>query len=701
MFQDKSGIRFAPKVKQRRAASATPNVSRRASITPALDSAKKTNINNSNNEDNDNDNENSSDEDDAISTTSTNTSKPQENRTRRLSTLNNISNRDLFKKVSIQGGYSHDSNTATTSSTQIERKGNVIGIPQPPMPLKRRRSTTTSRRNSTTKRKSVSEAPGATTITITPTTTTSSVPPSTVSEKLNEDDEDEDEEDPKSTKKSLISNTQESELSSQSQGLFSSSIPIPSTQASSLPSSAPVDDDDLNKDSTSKSKTVERPNTAPEQTSSSSKSKSTPIATPISRPSTAPSSSKTLEQNNDSTSTTTEAVPPSLKDSVNTTTIESLTEQKIKNYSQLPRFLINNLDAELTKNIEIDEEFFRISDLCKPSLKIGKISNNFHQAQEARKNKMKKRIEKRQLRQRAREEKVSIESLEEEIENRIKIEEAKKEEEDNEDGIPGEDDEVVEDEEKTKQKQKEAEEKAEKEIKLANNNQGIQLKVGADGQLIVDEDSRVLDRHSNLGEDTRERLDENPFENVVNSATYGKQRYTDKWTVDEVERFYKALGTWGTDFGLIAQMFPHRTRRQVKAKFILEEKKRPTIIELALNNKLNGNFNFETYSSDSNKTFGTLDQFNNKLEQLKKDHEDNLRELSIAKEKAKEEDTIRQKKREEEVKANGGAYSRPLTRQERLVELRKHETVLGSIDEVKKQREEEEAAAAAELEALQ
>ncbi|ODV73658.1 transcription factor TFIIIB subunit BDP1 CYBJADRAFT_167681 [Cyberlindnera jadinii NRRL Y-1542] len=300
--------------------------------------------------------------------------------------------------------------------------------------------------------------------------------------------------------------------------------------------------------------------------------------------------------------------------------------------------------------LSIDEDTFTMEDLCKPSLPIGKASSQFELSQQAKKRKLQERENKRFIREQARKLKRSIESFAEEQEENS--------------------------EKRFKRENLDGEEPAA--------NLAVQLKV-RNGQIALDEESTVVDRHANADDVYRERHDENPFENMVNSATYGRQRYTDKWTSDEVARFYKALGQWGTDFALIAQMFPHRTRKQVKAKFILEEKKRPRLIELALANKLGVQFDFDAYCADSNKTFSTLNEFNAKLEKLKEEHVENLKVLSAAREKAKEEDLQKQKKREHEIVTG----QRTMTRQEKLTQLSKNETVIGSIDEVKKQRQEE------------
>lgn len=179
-------------------------------------------------------------------------------------------------------------------------------------------------------------------------------------------------------------------------------------------------------------------------------------------------------------------------------------------------------------------------------------------------------------------------------------------------------------------------------------------------------------------------MDENPFQNLFNSATYGRQQYTDPWTVEELLRFYKALSMWGTDFNLISQMFPYRTRRQIKAKFVNEEKKHPVMIELALRAKLPPDF--DSYCTEIRKELITLEDFNAKLSDLQKDHKEHLKQIEVSKQSAKEEDQQMQKAKELDnpnKKASGGL------RQDQLNAYRKTEVVLGTIDQMRMQRVQE------------
>ncbi|KAL8276375.1 hypothetical protein RQP46_011220 [Phenoliferia psychrophenolica] len=109
-----------------------------------------------------------------------------------------------------------------------------------------------------------------------------------------------------------------------------------------------------------------------------------------------------------------------------------------------------------------------------------------------------------------------------------------------------------------------------------------------DGELVIDDSSLEVDR-SARAEATftgqREVIEESANDRLVNSGTWGKQVRTEKWTSDETELFYDLLHQFGTDFEMIAAMFPHRSRRQIKAKWTKEDKQNPKLITAALMRK--------------------------------------------------------------------------------------------------------------------
>ena len=330
------------------------------------------------------------------------------------------------------------------------------------------------------------------------------------------------------------------------------------------------------------------------------------------------------------------------------------------------KYTIRNL-REIPKNIQdtdssrymIDESEFTMAELCKPVLPIGEPSENFERAKLASKAKLMKRKERRDIRKRAREEFKSLNSL-----NREELEKEKEERKKKSDDLMNAD---IPD---FSQKSQVA----------------IQLKMNKDGTMVVDELSTVVDRHktASIENAQKTKVDENPFENLYNSATYGRNSYTDPWTNEELLKFYKALSMWGTDFNLISQLFPYRTRKQVKAKFINEERKHPVIIELALRSRLPPDF--DSYCLDTKKIIGTISDFNGKLEELQKKHENHLKEIEEAKTNAKNEDLKNIKNKDINKKSSGGLMTA------QLKTYRKSEIVLGTIDDRRKQIEGEDTA---------
>ena len=327
----------------------------------------------------------------------------------------------------------------------------------------------------------------------------------------------------------------------------------------------------------------------------------------------------------------------------------------IKSVRDIPK----DIDDKDSSKYIIDENNFTLAELCKKTLPIGEVSDNFERSITAYKAKLQKRKEMRDLRQKARSEFKSLQELNKE------------------------------DEELEKQRRKEAQEKLmNTEVPEERFNQTMKLKLNADGTIAVDEESTVVDRHKNasLEHAQKKKVDENPFNNLFNNASYGKNSYTDPWTPDEMVKYYKALSMWGTDFNLISQLFPYRTRRQVKAKFVNEERKNPLMIELALRSKLPADF--EQYCRDIRKNIPTLEEFDEKIKSLQNEHQLHIKELEAAKQTAKIEDQDNEKEFENKSLNNrrgaGGFTNRDLQT------YRKKEVVLGTIDDIKRKREEEE-----------
>ncbi|KAK6200209.1 uncharacterized protein RJT21DRAFT_121103 [Scheffersomyces amazonensis] len=322
---------------------------------------------------------------------------------------------------------------------------------------------------------------------------------------------------------------------------------------------------------------------------------------------------------------------------------------------QLPLTKVDDKDAELYAKVEFDVNAMTMADLCKPFLPIGKPSSNFELVREAEKKIEEKKNQRRQAREKARNDRISLEEASGELLGEVEQLQATKNT--NINSLLDMDD---------------------FDRPAANN---LQLKMHGD-QITFDQSSTLVDRHQSTSHSNLIREESNPFENPITSSSYSKRRHTDRWSSQEVNQFYEALSMFGTDFSLISQLFPHRTRRQIKSKFNLEEKKYPEIIEMALRRKLPADF--ERYCAETNKQIKTLDAYNEELKQVRLQHEKELTLISAERERAMQEDAEASRRREIEIRTG----AKTMTRAEKLKELRKNEMVVGSIDDVKKQRED-------------
>ncbi|CAK1584618.1 unnamed protein product [Parnassius mnemosyne] len=109
-----------------------------------------------------------------------------------------------------------------------------------------------------------------------------------------------------------------------------------------------------------------------------------------------------------------------------------------------------------------------------------------------------------------------------------------------------------------------------------------QIKLGPNGEIILDETSLVI----------KQTASERKVSSVVREGAWGAGgagggRYrrgprSADWSAAETVRFYRALAALGTDFTLMAQLFPDRSRRELKLKFKKEEKLNGAQVDKAL-----------------------------------------------------------------------------------------------------------------------
>lgn len=110
-----------------------------------------------------------------------------------------------------------------------------------------------------------------------------------------------------------------------------------------------------------------------------------------------------------------------------------------------------------------------------------------------------------------------------------------------------------------------------------------QIKVGPNGEIIVDEKSLIIENAETKR--SREALQMSELVDGDEDTSYGiykKIKRPKEWTKEETLRFYKALNTIGTDFTLMCELFPNRTRRELKMKFKKEERLNQALINKAV-----------------------------------------------------------------------------------------------------------------------
>ncbi|XP_011339470.1 transcription factor TFIIIB component B'' homolog isoform X2 [Ooceraea biroi] len=110
-----------------------------------------------------------------------------------------------------------------------------------------------------------------------------------------------------------------------------------------------------------------------------------------------------------------------------------------------------------------------------------------------------------------------------------------------------------------------------------------QVKVGPDGQLIIDEQSLVIE--SSNTKRAKEIMSTDVIiedENCHSGGFYKKRQRGKDWPKWETFKFYRVLNVVGTDFLLMQTLFPNRTRQEIKQKYKKEERVNRHLIEKAL-----------------------------------------------------------------------------------------------------------------------
>ncbi|XP_041041277.1 transcription factor TFIIIB component B'' homolog [Carcharodon carcharias] len=115
---------------------------------------------------------------------------------------------------------------------------------------------------------------------------------------------------------------------------------------------------------------------------------------------------------------------------------------------------------------------------------------------------------------------------------------------------------------------------------------GPRVKVAEDGSIIIDEESLTVEVLRKKGPNIVEEND--PIFERGSQTTYSsfrKSTHSKPWSNKETDMFFLAISMVGTDFSMIGQLFPNRTRIEIKNKFKREEKLNSWRIDKAFKEK--------------------------------------------------------------------------------------------------------------------
>ncbi|KAG9953707.1 hypothetical protein KCU85_g916, partial [Aureobasidium melanogenum] len=194
---------------------------------------------------------------------------------------------------------------------------------------------------------------------------------------------------------------------------------------------------------------------------------------------------------------------------------------------------------------------------------------------------------------------------------------------------------------------------------------GPRLRIDAEGNLVVDEDSLRIDRQAQAERNAENLVvtENDDLTKRVNQMSWINERRrdptdrvpffkmkSDPWSDEETDRFYEALRMFGTDFFIISKMFAPKTRRQIKLKFIREERLDPDRVNRALAGDAVP-MNLESFAEATGQELGGFKDPRELEEELRVEGEEQRVEIARKKkemEEAKEQRDIQMAAREKE-----------------------------------------------------
>jgi len=195
---------------------------------------------------------------------------------------------------------------------------------------------------------------------------------------------------------------------------------------------------------------------------------------------------------------------------------------------------------------------------------------------------------------------------------------------------------------------------------------GPRLRLDAEGNLVVEEDSLRIDRQAQAARNAENLVvtENDDLTKRVNQMSWINERRrdptdrvpffkmkSDPWSDEETDRFYEALRMFGTDFFIISKMFQPKTRRQIKLKFIREEKLDPDRVNRVLAGDSSVPMNLESFAEATGQELGGFKDPRELEEELRVEGEEQRVEIARKKkemEEAKEQRDIQMAAREKD-----------------------------------------------------
>ncbi|XP_010521886.1 PREDICTED: uncharacterized protein LOC104800691 [Tarenaya hassleriana] len=92
----------------------------------------------------------------------------------------------------------------------------------------------------------------------------------------------------------------------------------------------------------------------------------------------------------------------------------------------------------------------------------------------------------------------------------------------------------------------------------------------------------------------QERKASDDFEPLLNYHTYVQRQARARWSKLDTERFYEGIREFGSDLSMIQQLFPDRTREQMKLKYKSEERRHPMKLNNALATRVKNHYHYQS-----------------------------------------------------------------------------------------------------------